>query len=65
MASLELLRKNFDEFAWRLPFDAVPVIGEAGLVLGFGTVLARMGYNRLGESMLTLELDEERVLALL
>ncbi len=65
MASLELLRKSFDEFAWRLPFDAVPVIGEAGLVLGFGTVLARMGYNRLGESMLTLELDEERVLALL
>jgi hypothetical protein len=62
---IDALRKSFDEFAWRLPFDALPVIRDQGLVLGYGTVLTRMGRNRRGEDSLALDADEERFLALL
>jgi hypothetical protein len=62
---IDELRKSFDAFAWRLPFDASPVIRDEGLVLGHGTVLARMGRNRRGEDSLALDEDQERFLALL
>ncbi len=65
MSSLEFLENSFDDWARRLPFSASPEITEAGLVLGFGTVLARKAYNRRGETMLAVDLDEERLLALL
>ena len=59
------LRKDFDDLAWRVPFDAVPVIRDRGLMLGCGTVLVRMGRNRRGEELLMLGADEERLMALL
>lgn len=59
------LRKSFDARAWRLPFNALPVIDENGLVLGNGTVLARMGRTGRGEPKLMLQADEARLLALL
>src|SRR5271163_3425809 len=61
----ETLRKSFDEYADRLPFDLLPVVRDEGLVLGYGTALARMGCNRRGEFSLVLHADEERLLALL
>jgi hypothetical protein len=64
MSSLGNLRKSFDECAAQGPFRAVPEIAEAGLTLGFGTVLVRRVYKRRGESLLALDMDEERLLAL-
>jgi hypothetical protein len=61
----ETLRKSFDDYADRLPFDLLPVVRDEGLVLGYGTALARMGCNRRGEFSLVLHADEERLLALL
>jgi hypothetical protein len=62
---IDALRQAFDELSWRLPLDVLPTIREPGLVLGAGTLLARMHRNRRGEEWLALDADEERLLALL
>jgi hypothetical protein len=59
------LRKSFAERTWRVPFNALPVVQEQGLVLGHGSILARMGCNRQDEEILMLDRDEARLLALL
>ncbi|MGP0061907.1 MAG: hypothetical protein ACLPID_21800, partial [Beijerinckiaceae bacterium] len=65
MQTFDDLRQFFDENSWRWPFHATPAIREQGLLLGNGSVLARMGRNRSGEDLLALPQDEERLLALL
>ena len=65
MQSVDDLRQFFDENSWRWPFLVTPAIREQGLLLGNGSVLARMGRNRRGEDLLALPQDEERLLALL
>lgn len=65
MQKFEELRKSFEEHAWQVPFNALPIIRERGIILGHGTVLARMGCNRHREFLLTLHLDEGRLLSLL
>lgn len=65
MRSFDSLRRDFDLIADREPFRPLLEIAESGLVLGYGTVLARMAATRRGERMLAVDLDEERVLALL
>jgi hypothetical protein len=63
--AIATLRKSFKERRWRLPFNALPIIEEEGLVLGRGTVLARMGSAHSGVLELMLQADEARLLALL
>jgi hypothetical protein len=63
--TIDDLRQFFDENSWRRPFLATPAIREQGLLLGNGSVLARMGRNRRGEDLLALPQDEERLMALL
>jgi hypothetical protein len=63
--AIATLQKSFRERSWRLPFNASPVIEEEGLVLGHGTVLARMGTAHSGVHELMLQADEARLLALL
>ena len=65
MQKIDAMRQAFDELSWRLPFDALPAIREPGLVLGAGTLLARMHRNHRGEEWLALDADEERLLVLL
>ena len=65
MHAREYLREAFEELSWRLPFDATPAIRKEGLVLGYGTLLARTHRNRRGATWLALDADEERLLALL
>ena len=64
MQSFENLRRRFDEQAGREPFRGVPEITERGLILGSGTVLARMAGSPDGRG-LAIDRDEERMLALL
>jgi hypothetical protein len=65
VGNFEALQEKFEQCASRLPFDPLPMIRDKGLVLGHGTVLARMGRNRANEFELVLRRDEERLLALL
>ncbi len=65
MQTVDDLREFFDDNSWRWPFHAMPALREQGLLLGNGTVLARMGRNRRGEDLLALPQDEERLMALL
>jgi hypothetical protein len=65
MRHLEFLRRSFDECTWREPFHPFPEITDAGLVLGFGTVLARMACTRGGKYVLAVDADGERLLALM
>jgi hypothetical protein len=62
---IDALRKSFEEIPSHLPFDPLPALRDEGLILGHGTVLARVGRNRRGETSLALHADEERLLALL
>lgn len=65
MATIERLRKSFTERAWRVPFTPLPALQRQGLVLGHGTLLARMGAAHAGEEKLMLAADEARLLVLL
>lgn len=65
MEKVAELRKSFAVSVSRQAFRATPTIEDDGLLLGHGTVLARMGCTRRGEEKLMLEADEARLLALL
>ncbi len=65
MQTIDDLRQFFDDNSWRWPFHATPAIREQGLLLGNGSVLARMGRYRRGVDLLALPQDEERLLVLL
>ena len=65
VTGLAAFRKSFAARRCSLPFAAVPVLTDMGLVLGHGSLLAHMGRARAGEKKLMLQRDEARLLALL
>jgi hypothetical protein len=65
VTGLAAFRKSFAARRCSLPFAAVPVLTDMGLVLGHGSLLAYMGRTRAGEPKLMLQRDEARLLALL
>jgi hypothetical protein len=61
----ETLRKRFDERLSRAPIGTAVEINDAGLVFGASTVLARMTRDVEGASVLALDEDRARMIALL
>ena len=61
----DALEGRFEKRAQSRPIAYAAEIGDDGLVLGAGTILARMTRDSQGEPALDLEEDEDRVLALL
>jgi hypothetical protein len=59
------LEGRFEKRARSRPIAYAAEIGEDGLVLGAGTILARMTRDSLGEPAFDLEQDEDRLYALL
>jgi hypothetical protein len=65
VTGLAAFRQSFDARRRYLPFEAVPVLKDTGLVLGHGSLLVHMGRTRAGAPKLMLQRDETRLLALL
>jgi hypothetical protein len=61
----DALKERFEKRARSRPIAYAAEIGDDGLVLGAGTILARMTRDSLGERTLDLEEGEDRVIALL
>ncbi len=61
----DALRGRFEKRARSRPIAYAAETGDDGLVLGVGTILARMTHDSQGEPALDLEEDEDRILALL
>jgi hypothetical protein len=63
--TFEIFRKRWSEEAWIRPFHPYPNIGDDGLMLGAGTILAPMKLDQFGVPVLALEGNEEKILTLL
>ena len=61
----DALEGRFEKRARSRPIAYAAEIGDDGLVLGAGTILARMTGESSGEPTLGLEEDEDRLFALL
>lgn len=64
MNAIEIFQKRWSEEARCRPFHPYPNIGDDGLLLGVGTILAPMTRDRFGTPVLAIEGEEEKILAL-
>lgn len=65
MAAIDILKKQWKDEARHRPFHPYLHIDDEGLSLGAGTLLAPMTEDRAGASVLALDGEEARILALL
>ncbi|QGM45778.1 hypothetical protein [Methylocystis heyeri] len=61
----DALRERFEKRLWSRPISHAAEIGDDGLILGAGTILARMTRDAFGAPRLAVEEDEDRIFALL
>jgi hypothetical protein len=61
----DALRERFEKRLWSRPISHAAEIGDDGLILGAGTILARMTRDAFGAPRLAVEEDEDRLIALL
>jgi hypothetical protein len=65
MVGGNVLRERFEKRLWSKPVSYSAEIDDDGLILGAGTILARMTRDAFGAPVLAVQEDEDRLLALL